>query len=120
MLRDPSKKYRPFPPIHLPNRQWPTRQITAAPIWCSTDLRDGNQALFEPMNVDTKKHLFKVLCDVGLKEIEIGFTSASDTEFRTARALIEESLVPDDVTLEVLVQAREQLIDRTVESLRGA
>ena len=120
MLRDPSKKYRPFPAIHLPNRQWPSRQITSPPIWCSTDLRDGNQALFEPMNVETKKRLFQVLCDVGLKEIEIGFTSASDTDFKTARSLIEENLVPDDVTLEVLVQAREQLIDRTVESLRGA
>jgi 2-isopropylmalate synthase len=120
MLRDPSRKYRPFPQIHLPNRQWPSRQITAAPIWCSTDLRDGNQALFEPMNVETKKRFFKVLCDVGLKEIEIGFTSASDTDFRTARALIEENLVPDDVTLEVLTQARESLIERTVESLRGA
>jgi 2-isopropylmalate synthase len=120
MLRDPSKKYRPFPAIELPNRQWPSRQITAAPVWCSTDLRDGNQALFEPMNVETKKRFFKVLCDVGLKEIEIGFTSASETDFRTARALIEENLVPDDVTLEVLTQAREPLIERTIESLRGA
>jgi 2-isopropylmalate synthase len=120
MLRDPSTKYRPFPTIDLPNRQWPARQITAAPIWCSTDLRDGNQALFEPMNVDTKKRLFQVLCDVGLKEIEVGFTSASDTDFRTVRQLIEEKLVPDDVTLEVLTQAREPLIERTVESLRGA
>jgi 2-isopropylmalate synthase len=120
MLRDPSKKYRPFPPVHLPNRQWPSRQITAAPVWCSTDLRDGNQALFEPMNVETKKRLFKVLCDVGLKEIEIGFTSASETDFRTARSLIEENLVPEDVTLEVLTQAREPLIERTIESLRGA
>ena len=120
MLRDPSIKYRPFPVIDLPNRQWPSRQITAAPIWCSTDLRDGNQALFEPMNVETKKRLFQVLCDVGLKEIEVGFTSASETDFRTVRQLIEGKRVPDDVTLEVLVQAREPLIDRTVESLRGA
>ena len=120
MLRDPSKKYRPFPPVDLPNRQWPSRQITSPPIWCSTDLRDGNQALFEPMNVETKKRLFQVLVDVGLKEIEIGFTSASETDFRTARLLIEEKLVPDDVTLMVLTQAREQLIERTVESLRGA
>ncbi len=120
MLRDPSKKYRPFPAIHLPNRQWPSRQITAAPIWCSTDLRDGNQALFEPMNVETKKRLFKVLCEVGLKEIEVGFTSASETDFRTVRELIEQKLIPDDVTIEVLTQAREPLIERTVESLRGA
>ena len=120
MLRDPSKKYRPFPVIDLPNRQWPSRQITAAPIWCSTDLRDGNQALFEPMNVETKKRLFKVLCDVGLKEIEVGFTSASETDFRTVRQLIEEKLIPADVTIEVLTQAREPLIERTVESLRGA
>ena len=120
MLRDPSKKYRPFPAVDLPNRQWPSRQITSPPIWCSTDLRDGNQALFEPMNVETKKRLFQVLVDVGLKEIEIGFTSASETDFRTARLLIEEKLVPDDVTLMVLTQAREQLIERTVESLRGA
>lgn len=120
MLRDPSTKYRPFPAINLPNRQWPSRQITAAPIWCSTDLRDGNQALFEPMNVETKKRLFKTLCDVGLKEIEVGFTSASETDFKTVRQLIEEKLIPDDVTIEVLVQARESLIERTVESLRGA
>jgi 2-isopropylmalate synthase len=120
MLRDPSTKYRPFPVIDLPNRQWPSRQITAAPIWCSTDLRDGNQALFEPMNVETKKRLFQVLCDVGLKEIEVGFTSASETDFRTVRELIEQKLIPDDVTIEVLTQAREPLIERTIESLRGA
>lgn len=120
MLRDPSTKYRPYPVIDLPNRQWPSRRITAAPIWCSTDLRDGNQALFEPMNVDTKKQLFKVLCDVGLKEIEVGFTSASETDFRTVRQLIEQKLIPDDVTIEVLTQAREPLIERTIESLRGA
>ena len=95
MLRDPSTKYRPFPVIDLPNRQWPSRQITAAPIWCSTDLLDGNQALFEPMNVETKKRLFQVLCDVGLKEIEVGFTSASETDFRTVRDLIEQNLIPD-------------------------
>jgi 2-isopropylmalate synthase len=120
MLRDPSKRYRPFPPVDLPNRQWPTRQITAAPIWCSTDLRDGNQALFEPMNRETKKRLFQVLVDVGLKEIEVGFPSASDTDFSTVRSLIDERRVPDDVTLMVLTQAREELIKRTVESLIGA
>jgi 2-isopropylmalate synthase len=120
MLSDPSKKYRPFPPIHLPNRQWPSRQITAAPIWCSTDLRDGNQALFEPMSRETKKRLFKVLVDVGLREIEVGFPSASETDYDTVRSLIDEKLVPDDVTLMVLTQAREPLIKRSVESLVGA
>jgi 2-isopropylmalate synthase len=120
MLRDPSRKYRPFPPIDLPNRQWPSRQIQAPPIWCSTDLRDGNQALFEPMSRETKKRFFKVLTSVGLKEIEVGFPSASETDFSTVRALIEENLVPEDVTLMVLTQAREPLIERTVQSLIGA
>jgi 2-isopropylmalate synthase len=120
MLSDPSKKYRPFPPVHLPNRQWPSRQIAAAPVWCSTDLRDGNQALFEPMSRETKKRLFKVLVDVGLREIEVGFPSASETDYDTVRSLIDEKLVPDDVTLMVLTQAREPLIKRTVESLIGA
>jgi 2-isopropylmalate synthase len=120
MLRDPSKRYRPFPQVPLQNRQWPSRQITAPPIWCSTDLRDGNQALFEPMNRETKKRLFQVLCDVGIKHIEVGFPSASETDFGTVRALIEEKLVPDDVTIMVLTQAREELIKRTIESLIGA
>src|SRR5882672_3389460 len=102
MLKDPSKKYRPFAAIDLPDRQWPTRQLTQVPVWCSTDLRDGNQALFEPMNRQTKKRLFQVLVDVGLKEIEVGFTSASEIDFDTVRALIEQRLVPDDVTLMVL------------------
>jgi 2-isopropylmalate synthase len=120
MLRDPSKKYRPFPPVQLTDRQWPSRQIVAPPVWCSTDLRDGNQALFEPMSRETKKRLFKVLVDVGLREIEVGFPSASEIDFSTVRSLIDEKLVPDDVTLMVLTQAREQLIERTVESLIGA
>jgi 2-isopropylmalate synthase len=120
MLQDPSQKYRPFPPIALTDRQWPSRQITAPPIWCSTDLRDGNQALFEPMSRETKLRLFKVLADVGLKEIEVGFPSASETDFSTVRALIEKKLVPDDVTLMVITQAREALIERTIESLSGA
>jgi 2-isopropylmalate synthase len=120
MLKDPSKKYRLFPRIDLPNRQWPTRQLTQVPVWCSTDLRDGNQALFEPMSRETKKRLFKVLCGVGLKEIEIGFPSASETDFLTARDLIEQNLIPDDVTIMVLTQAREELIRRTVESVKGA
>ena len=120
MLKDPSQKYRPFPSIDLPNRQWPTRQLTTVPVWCSTDLRDGNQALFEPMSRETKKRLFKTLVGVGLKEIEVGFPSASDTDFQTVRDLIEQNLIPDDVTIMVITQAREELIRRTIESLRGA
>jgi 2-isopropylmalate synthase len=119
-LKDPSTKYRPFPSVDLPNRQWPTRTLNKVPVWCSTDLRDGNQALFEPMSRETKKRLFKTLCAVGIKEIEVGFPSASETDFLTVRDLIEQNLVPDDVTLMVLTQAREELIRRTVESLRGA
>ncbi len=100
MLRDPSKRYRPFPPMHLPNRQWPSRQITAPPIWCSTDLRDGNQALFEPMSRETKKRLFQVLRRRGAQGNRSGFPSASETDFSTVRSLIDEKLVPDDVTLD--------------------
>ena len=91
MLKDPSNKYRQFAPIDLPDRKWPTRQLTTVPVWCSTDLRDGNQALFEPMSRETKKRLFKTLCAVGLKEIEVGFPSASDTDFQTVRDLIERA-----------------------------
>lgn len=120
MLKDPSKKYRPYPSVDLPNRQWPSRRLTKVPVWCSTDLRDGNQALFEPMSRETKKRLFKTLCAVGIKEIEVGFPSASETDFLTVRDLIEQKLVPDDVTVMVLTQAREELIRKTVESLRGA
>jgi 2-isopropylmalate synthase len=120
MLKDPSKKYRPYPAIDLPNRQWPSRRLDKVPVWCSTDLRDGNQALFEPMSRETKKRLFRTLCSVGLKEIEIGFPSASETDFLTARDLIEQNLIPDDVTIMVLTQAREELIRRTVESVTGA
>ncbi len=120
MLKDPSKKYRPFTSVDLPNRQWPSRSLTTVPVWCSTDLRDGNQALFEPMSRETKKRLFKTICKVGIKEIEIGFPSASETDFLTARDLIEQNLIPDDVTIMVLTQAREELIRRTVESVKGA
>jgi 2-isopropylmalate synthase len=120
MLKNPANKYRPFAPIDLPNRQWPTRQLTKVPVWCSTDLRDGNQALFEPMSRETKKRLFKTLCAVGLREIEVGFPSASDTDFQTVRDLIEQKLIPYDVTIMVITQAREELIRRTIESLRGA
>ncbi len=120
MLKQPSTKYRPFPPVSLPERQWPNRVLTAAPIWCSVDLRDGNQALAVPMNVSQKLELFEALVRCGFKEIEVGFPAASNTEFRFIRRLIEDGRVPDDVTLQVLVQAREDLIERTVESLIGA
>ncbi len=120
MLKDPSTKYRPFPPVHLPDRQWPNRVLTHAPRWCSVDLRDGNQALAVPMNVGQKLELFQTLVKIGFKEIEVGFPSASNTEFTFNRRLIEEKRAPDDVWLQVLVQAREDLIERTVESLIGA
>ena len=120
MHKDPSKKYRPFPPVHLPGRQWPNRVLTHAPRWCSVDLRDGNQALAVPMNVSQKLELFQTLVKIGFKEIEVGFPSASNTEFTFNRRLIEEKRVPDDVWLQVLVQAREDLIERTIESLVGA
>jgi 2-isopropylmalate synthase len=120
MQKNPSKKYRPFPPVVLPDRQWPNRVLTQAPKWCSVDLRDGNQALAVPMNVSQKLELFQTLVKTGFKEIEVGFPSASNTEFAFNRRLIEEKRVPDDVRLQVLVQAREDLIERTVESLIGA
>ena len=120
MQKNPSKKYRPFPPVHLPDRQWPNRVLTHAPRWCSVDLRDGNQALAVPMNVSQKLELFQTLVKIGFKEIEVGFPSASNTEFTFNRRLIEEKRVPDDVWLQVLVQAREDLIERTIESLIGA
>ncbi len=120
MLKDPSAKYRPFPPVRLPDRQWPNRVLTQAPLWCSVDLRDGNQALAVPMNVGQKLELFGTLVKCGFKEIEVGFPSASNTEFTFNRRLIEENRAPDDVWLQVLVQAREDLIERTFESLAGA
>ncbi len=120
MLKDPSVKYRPLPVVHLPDRQWPSRVLTKAPIWCSVDLRDGNQALPVPMNVSQKLELFETLVRCGFKEIEVGFPSASNTEYRFIRKLIEEQRIPEDVTIQVLVQAREELIERTVESLVGA
>lgn len=117
---DPSSKYRPFPPVHLSDRQWPSKTLSQAPIWCSVDLRDGNQALAVPMNVSQKLEMFEALVDCGFKEIEVGFPSASNTEFEFNRRLIEENRIPDDVTIQVLVQAREDLIERTIESLIGA
>ncbi|QDX80289.1 2-isopropylmalate synthase [Denitratisoma sp. DHT3] len=120
MLQDPAGKYRPFPPVALPDRQWPQRTITQAPVWMSTDLRDGNQALFEPMDSRRKLQMFHMLCDIGFKEIEVAFPSASQTDFDFVRTLIEDDHIPPDVTIEVLTQAREPLIRRTMESLRGA
>lgn len=116
----PSKKYQPFPPINLPDRQWPSRVNTKAPIWCSVDLRDGNQALAVPMNVSQKLELFDALVKCGFKQIEVGFPSASNTEFAFNRRLIEDGRIPDDVTIQCLVQAREDLIEKTVQSLMGA
>ncbi|GHC13692.1 2-isopropylmalate synthase [Cerasicoccus arenae] len=116
------RKYRPFHEkfdIRLPDRQWPDRHIERAPIWCSVDLRDGNQALAIPMNVEEKLEYFQLLCDIGFKQIEIGFPSASDTEFRFFRRLVDEKLIPADVTVQCLVQAREHLIQRTFEALEG-
>jgi 2-isopropylmalate synthase len=120
MLKNPSTKYRAFPPVALPDRQWPDRVLTRAPRWCSVDLRDGNQALAVPMNVSQKLELFQALVKCGFKEIEVGFPSASNTEFTFNRRLIEERRAPADVWLQVLVQAREDLIERTFESLVGA
>lgn len=120
MQKAPITKYRPFPPVSLPDRQWPNRTIERAPIWCSVDLRDGNQALAVPMSVREKLEFFKTLVEIGFKEIEFGFPSASDTEFRFARELIERNLIPDDVTIQCLVQCREHLIRRTFEAIQGA
>jgi 2-isopropylmalate synthase len=121
MHKDPSKKYQPFQHApKLPDRQWPSRTLTHAPRWCSVDLRDGNQALAVPMNVSQKLELFQTLVKIGFNEIEVGFPSASNTEFAFNRLLIEKGHAPDDVWLQVLVQAREDLIERTVESLIGA
>ena len=120
MLQNPATKYAAFPPVEIENRQWPSRTITCAPIWMSTDLRDGNQALFEPMNVERKMRMFKTLCETGFKEIEVAFPSASQTDFDFVRKLIEDKHIPDDVTIEALAPAREQFIRRTFESLKGA
>ncbi|MGD8710528.1 MAG: 2-isopropylmalate synthase, partial [Ectothiorhodospiraceae bacterium] len=120
MLNDPSRKYRCYRPIVLRDRTWPDAVIERPPVWMSTDLRDGNQALFEPMDVERKMEFFELLVQVGFKEIEVGFPSASDTDFRFVRRLIEEDLIPDDVHIEVLTQARDHLIRRTFEALKGA
>ena len=120
MLKNPASKYRPYPQVPLSDRRWPDRVLTQAPIWCSVDLRDGNQALAVPMNVAQKLEMFQALVTCGFKEIEVGFPSASNTEFAFNRRLIEENRIPEDVTIQVLVQAREDLIERTIQSLIGA
>ncbi len=114
------KKYIPFVPVSLPNRTWPNNRIEKAPTWCSVDLRDGNQALVTPMNLQEKLDFFKLLVDIGFKEIEVGFPSASETEYEILRSLIDGHYIPDDVTIQVLVQAREHLIRKTFEAVRGA
>lgn len=120
MLTAPAQKYRPAQTVDMADRTWPSKTIATAPIWMSTDLRDGNQALFEPMDQATKLKLFKTLVDVGFKEIEVAFPAASQTDFDFVRQLIEEGHIPSDVTIEVITQAREDLIRRTFEALRGA
>ncbi len=120
MSRMPIHKYRPFPPVDLPDRQWPSRVITSAPIWCSVDLRDGNQALIEPMGPDRKRRLFDLLLKLGFKEIEVGFPAASETDLAFVREIIEQDLVPDDVTIQVLTQSRAELIEKTFAAIRGA
>ena len=120
MTKDGFKKYVPFKPIDIPNRTWPNKVITKAPIWCSVDLRDGNQALVDPMNLQEKLEFFKMLVDIGFKEIEVGFPSASETEYEILRTLIDNNLIPDDVTIQVLVQARPHLIKKTFEAIKGA
>ena len=113
-------KYIPFQPVPLPDRTWPDKVITKAPIWCSVDLRDGNQALIAPMNLEEKLRCFQTLVDIGFKEIEIGFPSSSETEYEICRTLIDRNLIPDDVTIQVLVQARPHLIKKTFEAIQGA
>jgi 2-isopropylmalate synthase len=119
-MHGPGEKYRPYPQVPLPDRRWPDRRITKAPIWCSVDLRDGNQALVDPMDPQRKRGFFETLVSIGFKEIEIGFPAASRADFDFCRMLIEEERIPDDVTVQVLVQAREPLIRRTFEALEGA
>src|SRR5499433_4390770 len=118
--RMPIHRYRPFPPVALPDRRWPAATITRAPRWLSTDLRDGNQALIDPMSPTRKRAMFDLLVRMGYKEIEVGFPSASQADFDFVRTLVEGDLIPDDVQISVLTQARDELIERTVQSLAGA
>lgn len=120
MLKDPSRKYRHFTTVNLPDRTWPSTVQVAAPTWCSVDMRDGNQALIEPMNAERKRRFFDLLVKVGFKQIEVGFPAASQTDFDYVRELIESGAIPDDVTIQVMTQARSHLIERTFEALKGA
>src|SRR5215475_2059360 len=117
MITNPSQKYRPFAPVALPDRTWPDKVISRPPVWCSVDLRDGNQALIEPMDSERKLRMFLHLLKIGFKEIEIGFPAASQTDFDFVRKLIEDRLIPDDVQIQVLTPAREHLIRRTFEAV---
>ena len=116
----PFHRYSPFTPIDLPDRTWPSAQITSAPRWCAVDLRDGNQALIDPMTPARKLRMFQLLVSMGYKEIEVGFPSASQTDFDFVRMLIEDDLIPDDVVVQVLTQSREHLIERTFDAVRGS
>ena len=116
----PYWKYRPYPTVDLPDRTWPNQVVDPAPIWCSTDLRDGNQALVKPMDSARKQRMFDLLVQLGVKEIEVGFPSASKTDFEFVRRLVEEDLIPADTTIAVLTQARPELIERTYEAIEGA
>ena len=120
MMPNAAEKYVPFKPVEVKDRRWPNAVITKPPIWCAVDLRDGNQALIEPMDSDRKTRMFKLLCDMGFKEIEVGFPAASETDFDFVRELIEKKMIPDDVTIQVLTQSRPELIERTFEACRGA
>ena len=120
MMPSAAEKYVAFKQVPLPDRKWPNAVITKPPIWCAVDLRDGNQALIEPMDSDRKTRMFKLLCDMGFKEIEVGFPAASETDFDFVRQLIEHKMIPDDVTIQVLTQSRQELIERTFEACRGA
>ncbi|HYC63094.1 MAG TPA: 2-isopropylmalate synthase, partial [Reyranellaceae bacterium] len=120
MMPGAAAKYVPFKPVAIKDRQWPNAVITKPPIWCAVDLRDGNQALIEPMDSDRKTRMFKLLCQMGFKEIEVGFPAASQPDFDFIRQLIEEDLIPDDVIIQVLTQCRPELIERTYECIKGA
>ena len=119
MTSMPIQKYRAFAPIVLPDRKWPSAVLTKAPIWCSVDLRDGNQALIEPMGVERKNRMFDLLVALGFKEIEVAFPSASQTDFDFVRSIIDGGAVPDGVAIQVLTQCRNELIDRTFEAVKG-
>ncbi|MEE2915042.1 MAG: 2-isopropylmalate synthase, partial [Pseudomonadota bacterium] len=116
----PFQKYKPFEPVRLKNRTWPDQVIDQAPRWCSVDLRDGNQALVDPMTPDEKMEMYRLLVEIGFKEIEVGFPAASQPDFDFVRQIIEEGLIPDDVTIQVLCQARQELIERTCQAVTGA